>query len=52
MTRYIIPALTVTAGPALAHSGAHLHPHGSGDWLTVALGLAAAALAIFLVVRR
>lgn len=28
---------TVTATPALAHSGAHLHPHGSGNWLIVVL---------------
>ncbi|MEY8837827.1 hypothetical protein AB9K41_02175 [Cribrihabitans sp. XS_ASV171] len=52
MTRYIFPALTVVAGPALAHSGPHLHPHGAGDWLTVALGLGLTALAIFLVVRK
>ncbi|MFC3616195.1 hypothetical protein ACFORG_20840 [Lutimaribacter marinistellae] len=52
MTRYILPALIVTAGPALAHPGVHLHPHGAGDWMTVAIGLAFTALAVFLVVRR
>ncbi|MCB1339611.1 MAG: hypothetical protein KDK24_00785 [Pseudooceanicola sp.] len=36
---------TLTASPALAHPGAHLHPHGSGDWLAVAMGLAVLAAA-------
>ncbi len=40
-----------TAAPALAHSGAHLHPHDGGPWLAVAGGLAAIAAAV-LVWRR
>ncbi|MDA7427995.1 hypothetical protein PGB28_05965 [Primorskyibacter aestuariivivens] len=42
----------VSATPALAHSGAHLHPHGSGDWLTVALALGLIALAAAIWVRK
>ncbi|WP_375260530.1 hypothetical protein [Palleronia sp.] len=36
--------LMLSALPAAAHEGAHLHPHGSGSWLivVVALGLVAA----------
>lgn len=51
MTRMLAPAFALTASPALAHSGAHLHPHGAGNWLTVALalGLIAVAAAIFIV---
>ncbi|ANP37427.1 MULTISPECIES: hypothetical protein [Rhodobacterales] len=30
-------AIALTAGPALAHGGAHLHPHGSESWLPVIL---------------
>lgn len=30
-------AITLTAGPALAHGGAHLHPHGAENWLPVIL---------------
>lgn len=52
MTRMLAPALALTSTPALAHSGAHLHPHGAGNWLTVVLGLAVVALATALMVRR
>lgn len=44
-------AFTLTAGPALAHGGAHLHPHGAETWLPSLLaaltlcGLAALAYA-------
>ena len=42
-------AMTLTAGPALAHSGAngaaHVHPHGAEAW--IALGLAAVIAAGF-----
>ncbi len=30
-------AIALTAGPALAHDGAHLHPHGSESWLPLIL---------------
>ncbi|CUH75323.1 hypothetical protein [Tropicibacter naphthalenivorans] len=41
----LILAGVVAAGPALAHEGAHLHPHGSGSWVSVvvALGLVSVA---------
>ncbi len=32
--------LLLTALPAAAHEGAHLHPHGSGAWMVLAGGLA------------
>ncbi|GHF40983.1 hypothetical protein [Seohaeicola zhoushanensis] len=35
----------LAATPALAHPGAHLHPHGSGDWLALVMGLAVVAAA-------
>lgn len=25
-----------TAGPVLAHDGAHIHPHGAGTWIALA----------------
>ncbi|MDJ1007229.1 MAG: hypothetical protein QNJ13_05330 [Paracoccaceae bacterium] len=28
MTRFVLLVLTLTPGAALAHEGAHLHPHG------------------------
>lgn len=31
---------TLTAGPALAHGGAHVHPHGGEVWLALAFGAA------------
>jgi len=36
----LMPLLTI-ASPALAHDGAHLHPHAANSWLPVVLGLAA-----------
>jgi len=38
------------AAPALAHPGAHVHPHGADLWLGLA-ALAAAALAGVLIYR-
>ena len=36
--KYVLPPLAaLTAFPAFAHSGAHLHPHGAESWLVVAL---------------
>lgn len=52
MTRMLVPAFALTASPALAHSGAHLHPHGAGNWLTVALGLGLIGLAAVLMARK
>lgn len=37
--------LLLSALPAAAHEGAHLHPHGSGSWMVVAGGLAVIAVA-------
>ena len=44
--------LTVAAGPALAHSGPHLHPHDGASWLAVAGALAVMALAGWLALAR
>ncbi len=33
--------LMAFASPALAHSGAHIHPHEAASWLPVVLGLMA-----------
>lgn len=38
-------ALAALASPAMAHGGAHLHPHGI-DHLGLSLGLLAVALAV------
>ena len=35
--------LIAFAPPALAHSGAHIHPHEVSSWLPVVLGLTAIA---------
>ncbi|MFC4667895.1 hypothetical protein ACFO5X_04960 [Seohaeicola nanhaiensis] len=42
----------LAATPALAHPGAHLHPHGSGDWLAVVMGLVVIAAAGGLIYAR
>ncbi|WP_417838314.1 hypothetical protein [Tritonibacter scottomollicae] len=30
-------ALMIAAGPALAHGGAHIHPHGAEVWIALAV---------------
>ena len=30
--KFLLP-LALTATPALAHNGVHLHPHGSENWI-------------------
>ncbi|WP_417724303.1 hypothetical protein [Salipiger sp.] len=35
----------LAATPALAHSGAHLHPHDGASWLVIAAALGVVALA-------
>lgn len=36
--KYVLtPIAALTAMPAFAHSGAHLHPHGAETWLVVVL---------------
>ncbi len=53
MTRlFPLTAALLAAGPALAHPGAHLHPHDGASWLAVAGGLAVIALAGGLAVAR
>ncbi|WP_189368945.1 LPXTG cell wall anchor domain-containing protein [Tateyamaria omphalii] len=44
-------ALFPMATPALAHSGAHAHPHGSEPWI-VAMGLALVVGAALVAWRR
>lgn len=44
--KYLLPIMALPlATPALAHSGAHLHPHGAETWLTAVAVLGAAAYA-------
>ncbi|WP_172684809.1 hypothetical protein [Phaeobacter sp. 11ANDIMAR09] len=48
-------AIPITAGPALAHGGAHLHPHGAETWLPallVALTLGGAAVLTYVRARK
>ena len=48
-------ALTLTAltaaAPALAHDGAHLHPHEAAGWLPLVLALAATGAAAYAYAR-
>ena len=44
--KYLAAILTLTAAPALAHQGAHVHPHAADAWIGVALGLALIAVAL------
>lgn len=34
--KFVLP-LVLTATPALAHNGVHLHPHGSENWIAGAM---------------
>ncbi|MGG7646130.1 peptidase M23 [Rhodovulum sp. YNF3179] len=49
-----LPVLAVTAAPALAHSGAHAHPHGidTGAWALGLFLVAAGVAAVFVASRR
>ena len=46
-----LTALMAMTAPALAHSGAHAHPHGSEPWI-VAMGVALIAVAALVAWRR
>lgn len=46
-----VAVTALSAGPALAHGGAHVHPHGAGLWLDLAV-LAALAAGAVLAWRR
>ncbi|MGJ8604607.1 MAG: hypothetical protein ACSHXH_10820 [Marivita sp.] len=50
--KYAALALILTAGPALAHPGAHVHPHDGAHWLTLVSALALVAVAAGLAVTR
>ena len=52
--KFVPLALILSATPALAHSGPHLHPHDGAAWLTVAsaLGLIAVAARVMLARAR
>ncbi|WP_299932314.1 hypothetical protein [uncultured Pelagimonas sp.] len=41
-----LPIALLAATPALAHEGAHLHPHDGGMWLGVVAVLAGLALIV------
>ncbi len=52
MKKLLALTTTLTASPALAHQGAHLHPHEAAHWLPLVLGLAAlAGTAVYFHVR-
>lgn len=34
--KFVLP-LALTATPALAHEGIHMHPHGSENWIAGAM---------------
>ncbi|WP_299655310.1 LPXTG cell wall anchor domain-containing protein [uncultured Tateyamaria sp.] len=46
-----LATLPLMAAPALAHSGAHAHPHGSEPWIVV-MGLALIVVAALVAWRR
>ena len=50
-TLSLLPMLTI-ASPALAHGGAHIHPHAANSWLPLVLGLAAILGAMALAYAR
>lgn len=37
MKTLLIALATLAASPAVAHEGAHVHPHGSEAWLALVL---------------
>ncbi len=41
-----LPVALFAATPALAHEGAHLHPHDGGMWLGIVAVLAGLALIV------
>ena len=49
-----LPVIAATAAPALAHSGAHAHPHGidTGAWALGLLLVVAGIAAVFVAHRR
>ncbi|WIY26134.1 hypothetical protein [Parasedimentitalea psychrophila] len=47
----LLPLLAF-ASPALAHTGAHIHPHEAAGWLPLVLGLTAIAGASILAYAR
>ena len=49
-----IPAVTtllLASEPALAHDGAHLHPHDAGSWLAIAAAAVVTAALVLLKAR-
>ena len=52
MKKLITVAAAVLATPALAHDGAHLHPHGTESWLALLPAVALIATALLIWSRR
>ncbi|WP_170328610.1 peptidase M23 [Ruegeria arenilitoris] len=50
MTRMLFPAL-ILAGPAAAHTGTHVHAHGT-DYAALGVGLAVIALAAIILISK
>jgi len=44
--------LLLLASPAAAHTGAHLHPHDGGSWLSGVVALCAIAISAALAFRN
>ncbi len=49
--KYLLP-MALLAGPALAHDGTHLHPHGAGEWIAAAAALSVVAAVIAIGILR
>ncbi len=45
-------AAIATASPALAHGGAHIHPHGAGTWIALACAGVLAAVSYYIWGRK
>lgn len=53
MKKLLFPLAMLTAAPALAHEGAHMHPHANDPaWGAILLALAVAGVAVLLVQGR
>ncbi|MES0827730.1 peptidase M23 [Ruegeria sp. SCP11] len=50
MTRMLFPAL-ILASPAAAHTGTHVHAHGT-DYANLGVGLALVALAVVTLIAK
>lgn len=53
MKNMIVSALSLMlAGPAIAHEGLHLHPHGVEPWAVAVGALGATGLAVLIIAEQ